>query len=277
MPDSPDLAIPAISAPILARLRSAASALALTGAGISAESGIPTFRAPGTGLWSQYRIEDFATPGAWRRNPKLVWGWYTHRRRIARAAQPNPGHRALAALEAYYPDFTLATQNVDGLHTRAGSASVAELHGNIHRFRCTAEDVPIEWSDPEDDDPAAMERLERGEGPDVPACPRCGALLRPDVVWFEEPLPDEPYRIASMAAARAEVCFVVGTSALVYPAAALPGLARRAGALVVEVNPEPTELTPHADLSLRGPAGVILPALAGLIVAGENEQRENEP
>ena len=266
--DSTDLATPA---PILTRLRSATAALAITGAGISAESGIPTFRAPGTGLWSQYRITDFATPDAWRRNPKLVWGWYTHRRRIARAAQPNPGHRALATLEAYYPDFTLATQNVDGLHTRAGSVRVAELHGNIHRFRCTAENIRVEWSDPEDDDPAAMERLERGEGPEVPACPRCGALLRPDVVWFEEPLPDEPYQIAATAAAHADVCFVVGTSALVYPAAELPLLARRAGALVVEVNPEPTELTPHADLSLRGPAGVILPALAMLIVAGENE------
>jgi NAD-dependent deacetylase len=274
MPDSTEANDPAdiaIPAPILARLRSATAALALTGAGISAESGIPTFRAPGTGLWSQYRITDFATPGAWQRNPKLVWGWYTHRRRIARAAQPNPGHRALATLEAYYPDFTLVTQNVDGLHTRAGSTSVAELHGNIHRFRCTAENIRVGWTDPEDDDPAAMERLERGEGPEVPTCPRCGALLRPDVVWFEEPLPDEPYQIAAMAAAHTDVCFVVGTSALVYPAASLPLLARRAGALVVEVNPEPTDLTPHADLSLHGPAGVILPALAMLIVAGENE------
>src|SRR5262249_50378653 len=150
----------------------------LTGAGISAESGIPTFRAPGTGLWSQYPVEDFATPRGWRRNPRLVWGWYTHRRRLARAAAPNPGHLALARLAEYYPDFTLITQNVDGLHERAGSREVIELHGNLTRFRCSIEQTPVQWTDSEDDDPTAMERLERGETPEVPTCPRCGSLLR---------------------------------------------------------------------------------------------------
>jgi NAD-dependent deacetylase len=258
-----------IAGAVLKRLRAATHAMALTGAGISAESGIPTFRAPGTGLWSQYSLEDFATPRAWRRNPKLVWGWYTHRRRLARLAEPNAGHVALAALGDYYPDFTLVTQNVDGLHTRAGSRSVAELHGNIHRFRCTAENVRVEYVDPEDDDAAAMERLEHGEGPEVPRCPDCGAHLRPDVVWFEEQLPTEVYARAEAAALRCEVCFVVGTSVLVYPAAGLPLLARERHALLVEVNPEETELTPLADLSLRGSAGLVLPRLVALMRGDE--------
>lgn len=253
---------------ILTRLRAARRAMALTGAGISAESGIPTFRAPGTGLWSQYTPEEFATPRGWRRNPKLVWGWYTHRRRLARRAEPNAGHRALAALADYYPEFTLVTQNVDGLHARAGSRDVLELHGSLFRFKCSADDTPIDYDDPEDGDPAAMEALERGEGPDVPVCPDCGALVRPDVVWFEEALPQEPYRRAEAAARACDVCFVVGTSALVWPAAGLPLAARSHGALLVDVNPEPTDLTRHADLSLRGPAGAVLPPLVKLIQEG---------
>src|SRR5262249_28830936 len=155
---------------------------------------------PGTGLWSQYRIEDFATPDAWRRDPKLVWGWYTHRRRLARHVQPNAGHLALKRLARAYPQFTIVTQNVDGLHSRAGSQDVVELHGSLYRFRCSAEGTSIAYQDPEDDDPEAMERLERGEGPQVPTCPQCGALLRPDVVWFEEPLPREALRRADEAA-----------------------------------------------------------------------------
>src|SRR5215472_5762440 len=142
---------------MLTRLREARRAMALTGAGISAESGIPTFRDPGTGLWSQYSPEEFATPRGWRRNPKLVWGWYTHRRRLVRRAVPNAGHRALAALGRYYPEFTLVTQNVDGLHARAGSREVLELHGSLFRFKCSADDAPVDYDDPEDDDPAAME------------------------------------------------------------------------------------------------------------------------
>ena len=250
---------------ILIRLRSAKRAMALTGAGISAESGIPTFRAPGTGLWSQYSPEEFATPRGWRRNPRLVWGWYTHRRRLARAAQPNPGHRALARLADLYPEFTLVTQNVDSLHTRAGSRNVVELHGSLFRFKCSAEDTPVAYDDPLDGDPDAMAALERGETPEVPRCPRCGALVRPDVVWFEEVLPTDPYAAAEEAADRCDLCFVVGTSALVWPAAGLPLQAQRHGALLIEVNPETTDLTRRADLSLRGPAGIILPQLVAKI------------
>src|SRR5262245_3048809 len=150
----------ALSAEAAGRLRGARSVMVLTGAGISAESGVPTFRAPGTGLWSRYRIEDFATPDAWRRDPKLVWGWYTHRRRLARHVQPNAGHLALKRLARAYPQFTIVTQNVDGLHSRAGSQDVVELHGSLYRFRCSAEGTSIAYQDPEDDDPEAMERLE---------------------------------------------------------------------------------------------------------------------
>lgn len=262
-PDA-DFAIPAA---ILARLCGARSAMALTGAGISAESGIPTFRDPGTGLWSQYSPEEFATPRGWRRNPRLVWGWYTHRRRLARAAQPNAGHLALARLADLYSDFTLVTQNVDGLHARAGSRDVVELHGSLFRFRCSVEETPVAYDDPLDADPEAMAALERGETPEVPRCPACGEMLRPDVVWFEEPLPGEPYAAADAAASACDVCFVVGTSALVWPASMLPLFAQRHGALLVEVNPEATELTSRADLSLRGPAGTILPRLVALIEA----------
>lgn len=249
----------------LTRLREARRALVLTGAGISAESGIPTFRNPGTGLWSQYSPEDFATPRGWRRNPKLVWGWYAHRRQVVRRAEPNAGHRALAELASYYSELTLVTQNVDGLHTRAGSRDVVELHGSLFRFKCSIEEIAVAYADPEDDDPAAIEALERGEGPDVPLCPRCGALVRPDVVWFEEALPAEPYLRAQAAAQACDVCFVVGTSALVWPAASLPLQARAHGALLVEVNPESTDLTGQADLALQGPAGVLLPRLVKLI------------
>lgn len=250
----------------LALLRQAQSVMVLTGAGISAESGVPTFRSTGSGLWDKYRIEDFATPGAWRRNPKLVWGWYTHRRRLARHVQPNAGHLALAQLGDFYPSFTVVTQNVDGLHARAGSRHVLELHGSLFRFRCSMDDTPIPYEDPEDDDPKAMERLELGEGPDVPACPQCGARLRPDIVWFEEPLPMATLMLADEAARQCDVCLVVGTSAQVYPAAALPQTARNHGALIVEINPEETDLTTQAHLSLRGPAGQALPQLTALIV-----------
>lgn len=243
------------------RLRVAQSVFALTGAGVSAESGVPTFRAPGTGLWSQYKIQDFATPSAWRRNPPLVWSWYTHRRRLARRAQPNPAHLALAELERRRPLWTLATQNVDGLHHRAGSVSPVELHGSLFRFRCSAEDTPVAWEDPDDDDPAALERLERGELIEPPPCPRCGAALRPDIVWFEEPMPPEPWAAALVGAEGCDVCLVVGTSAQVMPAALLPYAARRAGAYLIEINPEVTEMSGDADWAARAPAGVALPAL----------------
>ena len=258
----------AVPPDILKRLREARRAMVLTGAGISAESGLPTFRNPGTGLWSQYSPEDFATPRGWQRNPKLVWRWYAHRRRLVRRAEPNAGHRALAELASYYPELTLVTQNVDGLHARAGSPDVVELHGSLFRFKCSIEEIPVAYTDPDGGDLAAMEALERGEGPEVPLCPRCGALVRPDVVWFEEALPRGPYLRAQAAAEACDVCFVVGTSALVWPAAGLPLVAQAHGALLVEVNPEPTDLTARVDLALRGPAGVLLPQLVKMIREG---------
>lgn len=258
-----------VSDDLLGRLRAAKSVMVLTGAGVSAGSGIPTFRAPGDGLWSKYSASDFASPEGWARNPQLVWGWYTHRRRIARRAQPNPAHLALAALEAYYPDVTLVTQNVDDLHQRAGSRNVIELHGSLFRFKCSREGTPVDWDDPDDENAAAFEALERGETPSVPRCPSCDALLRPDVVWFGEMLPPDAISRATSAARECDVCLVVGTSALVWPAAGLPRARKRAAPLI-EVNPEPTNLTRQADLAIRRDATLALPALVQLITeAGE--------
>jgi NAD-dependent deacetylase len=232
------------------RLREARRVVALTGAGISAESGVPTFRGPG-GLWRQYRPEDLATPEAFARDPRLVWEWYAWRREVIAPLLPNAAHRALVALEKRTPEFLLATQNVDGLHGAAGSARVVELHGTIWQLRCTA------CAHSRDD-----RRVPLAEIP--PRC-ACGALLRPGVVWFGEALPEEAVKAAFEAARAADVVVVVGTSSLVYPAAALPQVARAAGAFVIEINPEPTPLTPLADVSLRGPAAALLPA----IVEGE--------
>ena len=245
----------------LERLRAARGIFALTGAGVSAESGIPTFRAPGTGLWSRYDLREVATPEAWQNNPSLVWSWYSLRRKAARRAPPNPAHLALAQLERRAQDYTLATQNVDGLHQRAGSSNVAELHGSLFRFRCAREGNVVTWEDPEDDNPETLERLERGELTEPPPCPDCGASLRPDIVWFGESLPRPPFEVAANAAQGCDVCLVIGTSALVQPAASLPLLALRKGAYLIEINPEATELTPYTGWSARERAGMALPAL----------------
>jgi NAD-dependent deacetylase len=232
---------------LVERLRSARHIAVLTGAGISRESGIPTFREAESGLWGKFNPEEVATPDAFRRNPAGVWQWYEDRRAVIAGAQPNPGHHALAEIEARAPQFTLITQNIDGLHRAAGSRNVLELHGNIRRSRCTEEDVVLEdWG-------------ESDETP--PRCPNCGALLRPDVVWFGEALPIEPFRAAIDAAQDADVFMSVGTSALVVPAASLPYEAVRCGADVVEVNPEDTPLTRFATYVLQGPGGEILPRL----------------
>jgi len=228
-----------------------ATALAvLTGAGISAESGIPTFRDALTGLWERFRPEELATPEAFLANPKLVWDWYAWRREKVGSAAPNPGHRALAAIEAACAsrgaDFTLVTQNVDGLHQAAGSRHVVELHGSIRRVKCF------------DHGHAALAWEEGGE---VPACARCGSLLRPDVVWFGEMLPPDALAAAFAAARTCDVFLCVGTSTVVEPAASLPFLALESGARVIEVNPQATPLSAQATLSLRGAAGQILPLL----------------
>ena len=238
------MTIPQSLADAIARARSVA---VLTGAGVSAESGVPTFRDAQTGLWAQFDPQKLATPDAFRRNPKLVWDWYAWRRTLVAKAEPNAGHRALAVLEARVSDFVLITQNVDGLHRRAGSRNVVELHGNIGRVKCSRENTIVEhWTE---------------AGDEVPRCAGCGALLRPDVVWFEETLPPDALQAAEDAARRCQMLLVVGTSAEVYPAAALPDYAKSAGATIVEINPNPTPLSDFADYVLRGPGGAVLPAL----------------
>ncbi|HVF63128.1 MAG TPA: NAD-dependent deacylase [Casimicrobiaceae bacterium] len=230
------------------RLRSAARVAVLTGAGVSAESGVPTFRDALTGLWAKFDPRDLATPSAFARNPTLVWDWYAARRETVKSVEPNPGHFAIATMETLVGDFLLVTQNVDGLHARAGSRKLVELHGNIARVRCSREDRVVDaWHASPDSLP--------------PRCPHCGAFLRPDVVWFEEMLPAGALEAAEAAARRCDVFIVAGTSGEVYPAAALPHYAKAAGARVVEVNPDATPLSSLADDCLRGGSATVLPAL----------------
>ena len=244
---------PAVHIPesLVTALRSAQSVTILTGSGISAESGVPTFREAQTGLWARFDPEELATPEAYARDPRLVWEWYTWRRELVEKAAPNPGHEALVELERRVPSFTLITQNVDGLHRRAGSQNVVELHGNIRRSKCSQEKIIIE---PCEDDTNVP-----------PSCQRCGAPLRPDVVWFGEMLPASALDEAFGATQNCDLFFSVGTSSLVQPAASLPFEALRSGAVLVEVNPDETPLTRHADYALQGRAGEVLPKLVDSI------------
>lgn len=244
--------MPEFPPPLIAALRQARRVAVLTGAGISAESGIATFRDAQSGLWSRFRAEDLATVAAFERDPQLVWDWYAMRRELVVAAAPNPGHFALAALARHIPELTLVTQNVDGLHQKAGSPDVLELHGNIGRVKCFAEGRVIPEAD-----------WVLGAG--VPRCPHCDALLRPDVVWFGETLPASTFRRAEQACREAEIVFSVGTSGLVPPAATLPVTAIEAGAVGVEVNLEATYLGELFDYGLYGPSGVVLPALVAAV------------
>lgn len=222
----------------------------LTGAGISVPSGIPTFRGPG-GLWEGFRPEELATPEAYARDPHRVWEWYAWRYRVACAAEPNRAHHLLVELERAKQDgFLLVTQNVDGLHARAGSRRLVELHGSVHRARCEVCHHRFPLPPPEDFVPP-------------PWCPRCGSRARPDVVWFGELVPAPAYQVAEQAFRNAEVALVVGTSAVVEPAASLARLARASGAYLVEVNPQQTPLTPWAQLSVSMGAVEGLQALLG--------------
>jgi NAD-dependent deacetylase len=214
--------------------------VALTGAGISAESGIPTFRGDG-GIWEQYRATELATPESFERDPELVWRFYNWRRELVSNCLPNQAHRTLAAIEIQLSDFTLITQNIDGLHQEAGSRQVIELHGSIWRLRCN--DCGHKWQDMRSPIPEP-----------VPTCPACSGLARPDVVWFGESLDFAVLQRAHQLSTRAKRMLVIGTSAVVYPAAELPLLGKTAGARLIEINVEDTPLTPFVDEKLRGPA-----------------------
>ncbi|MCL4303957.1 MAG: NAD-dependent deacylase [Anaerolineae bacterium] len=228
-------------------LRTARHVVVLTGAGISAESGLPTFRDRLTGLWAQYKPEELSTPQAFRHNPGLVWEWHAELRRAMAEAVPNAGHLALAQMEQKIPQFTLLTQNIDGLHQRAGSRNVIELHGNIARTKCADEDVIVEaWE-------------ETGEIP--PRCPHCRGLLRPDVVWFGEMLPKEALALANTAAKECDVFFSIGTSGVVEPAASLAYRAMEKGATVVIINLDVQTNLSSKYYKIHAAAGIILPIL----------------
>ena len=218
----------------------------LTGAGVSAESGVPTFRSP-DGLWAKFKPEELATFDAFHRNPQLVWEWYTYRRRLMGEVLPNPGHRALAEWEKYFVDFALVTQNVDGLHRQAGSVQVYELHGNIQKNKCVDCGKPGEVPDVFDPE-------------NLPCC-ECGGMLRPDVVWFGELLPESVIEKAWTKTEACELFFSIGTSSVVQPAASLPLVAQRQGAYMVEINPEETPLSGVADEVFRGLSGDVLPRI----------------
>lgn len=236
-------------------LKSATRIVVLTGAGVSQESGLRTFRDAQTGLWAQYKPEDLASPEAFTRDPKLVWDWYAWRREAVKGVRPNPGHYAIVEMERRVPEFTLITQNVDGLHRFAGSKNVLELHGNIQRVQCSSCGMLTEtWGD---------------DSETVPACQICGGLLRPDVVWFGEALPRAELESAVQASRACQVFFSIGTSGLVQPAASLAYAARNNGSLLVEVNAEPTPLTPKVDFAFHGKSGEILPELVRAVWADE--------
>lgn len=228
------------------RILNAKRVVVITGAGISAESGVPTFRGK-DGLWETYRPEDLATPWAFERDPGLVWRWYDWRRGIIARAKPNQGHKVIAEMERYYTDFTLITQNVDGLHRKAGNEKIIEIHGNLWRVRCTEEDKVF-----------YLEEVPLHEIP--PRC-TCGALVRPDVVWFGESLEPLLIQEARRALNSCDLLFVVGTSGIVQPVASFPSIAKRSGAFLIEINIDSTPISAIADISFRGKSGEILPTL----------------
>ena len=222
----------------------------LTGAGVSKESGIPTFRDAQTGMWANYNPQELATPEGFKSDPKLVWQWYDYRRKLLGGAEPNPGHKAIVELESMVPKVSIVTQNIDGLHQKAGSSDVVELHGSIKRFHCfdrghDAPDVPFDLEEP-------------------PLC-QCGSMIRPGVVWFGESLPPHAMKRGLEECEKSEVVFVVGTSALVQPAASLPYAAHRRGAKLIEINPDETPITDIVDVFMQGPSGQVLPLVVAAL------------
>lgn len=230
---------------LINNLKNAKRVAVLTGAGISAESGVPTFRGE-SGLWKKFRPEELANVNAFLSNPKLVWEWYNYRKKLISEVKPNPGHVALVAIENQIPEFCLITQNVDGLHRTAGSQTILELHGNIMRSKCL--------------DCGMKDETPLLEFTDVPKC-LCGGMMRPDVVWFGEMLPEDVIRDAFERTEACEVFLCIGTSAVVHPAASLPMVARQAGAYVVEINLDSTVISDRVDESILGQSGNILPKL----------------
>jgi NAD-dependent deacetylase len=245
-------------------LSGAEGLMVVTGAGMSHDSGVPTFRDAMTGLWARYDPQELATATAFRSNPARVFGWYLWRFHLVRSVKPHPGYRALARLESVAEDFLIATQNVDGLHRRAGSAAVVELHGSLQAFRCFDRGHPY--------DAAEIAKLAAPtvEEVDPPRCPECDSPIRPGVVWFGESLPQSAVERAWSAVTRCDALLVIGTSALVYPAAELPEIALRRGSPVVEINPESTPLSPRVAVSWPERAAVALPALAERLMSARS-------
>ena len=240
---------------LIQALRAATRVVVFTGAGVSAESGVPTFRDTQTGLWENFDAAELATPYAFERDPALVWGWYEWRRGLVLGSEPNAGHRAIAAMETHVPHFTLVTQNVDDLHERAGSTKVVHLHGELSRPYCEACRRPHSQTEEIPDIRTAGGRLE------PPRCGSCGARIRPGVVWFGERLPKIAWIAAREAAKKCEVFLCCGTSAVVQPAASLVDIAIDAGAMTIQVNPNPTDLDTVVSFAIRGASGVVLPQI----------------
>ena len=232
---------------LAATLANAQHVVALTGAGVSAESGVPTFRDAQTGIWADYKPEELATPEAFAANPRKVWDWYAYRRQLVGDVQPNAGHVALARLESLVPQVTVITQNVDGLHARAGSSQVLEFHGNIMVDRCFVEKVVLGADEIKDGAP--------------PICRRCGSFVRPGVIWYGEAIDERVLENSFEACADCDVFISAGTSSEVYPAAGLVEIAKAGGATVIEINPVKTPLSALADHALRGTSATVLPAL----------------
>jgi NAD-dependent deacetylase len=240
-------------------LRAAKRVVVFTGAGVSAESGIATFRDAMTGLWSRFNAQELATPEAFERDPDLVWAWYESRRRQVLQSKPNPGHLAIAALMQRVEHLRVVTQNVDDLHERAGSEAVLHLHGSLFTPRCfqCARPAPLGW-----EQSAASTHADRMS---PPRCSTCGHAMRPGVVWFGEELPQRALQEAFDLAEKCDLMLAVGTSGLVRPAAELPYVAKAAGAIVIQVNNRPTELDDVCHHNLRGASGEVLPRLLGLL------------